>query len=241
MICQIALEVALRSSNLFPLMAFLLVAGLFVSLFILPIGYTYDETCPRCLSKGTLTCETCHGSGICPVCGGDGKIVLGGWCSACNGGGKCYTCGGLGSYTCTQCWGRGFLTHWMYTALGSTVALSIINVFVFLGLFTLAYIGSSFSLSFNEWVYQVEDMGFWFNRSFMTWLFAKHPERWVKWQTAGNSILAIYLGVILFVMFSLKQVTGDSLVIGTLFGIMIVGLFSSLFYRTYTSRIEASP
>jgi len=128
----------------------------------------------------------------------------------------------------------------MYNLIGSTIALSIINVLLFLGLFGLSYMISAFHLSFNEWVYEVKDMGFWFNPSFMTWLFAKHRKRWIKWQTVLNLILAIYLGVMFFGLISLKQITQESFVSGTLFSIAVASLFSLVFYKSYVPRLEAS-
>ena len=231
----------MRSSSFFPLIAFLFVLSILVSVFILPIGYTYDETCPTCQGKGTVTCETCHGDGKCWICGGDGIIDYmppgSQWCAACSGTGKCYTCDGKGWHTCGKCGGTGLLVHWMYTSAGATVVPSIIGIFLFLGFFVLRNFFSDFYLSFNEWIYEVEDMDFWFNPSFMTWLFAKHRKRWAKWQTGLSLILAIYLAILLFWYFSLKEITQGVFVTGTLFSIGIVSLFSVIFYKSYVSRL----
>jgi len=126
----------------------------------------------------------------------------------------------------------------MYNAVGFTAILSIINVFLFLGLFVLSYAASAFYLSFNQWVYEVEDMGFWFNPSFMTWLLAKHPKRWMKWQSGFNFILAVYFGALLFGLISLNHVTSESFALGILFGVLATLLFSILFYRSFASRAE---
>jgi hypothetical protein len=126
----------------------------------------------------------------------------------------------------------------MYNAVGFTAILSIINVFLFLGLFVLSYIVSAFYLSFNQWVYEVEDMGFWFNPSFMTWLFAKYPKRWLKWQSGSGFILAVYFGDLLFGLISLNHVTSESFALGILFGVLATLLFSILFYRSLASRAE---
>jgi len=234
----------LRASSLYLSVASLFIVSLFISLFILPIGYTYDEICPRCHGEGSVTCETCHGSGKCPFCDGTGRIWYmpesDNWCAACQGTGRCYTCGGSGSHACGECRGTGTLIHWMYTPIGSTIVLSISNVLLFLGLFLLGYVASAFYLSFNQWVYKVEDMGFWFNPSFMTWLFAKHPKRWIKWETGFNLIGAIYLGVLFFAVSSLKNITQESFVTGVIFSIAIFVLFSLIFYKTCISRLEAS-
>jgi len=154
-------------------MAFLLIVGLFVSLFILPIWYTHNGA-------------------------------------------------------------------WIFNALGSTIVISIISIFLFLGIFGLSYVIYTFDVSFNEWVYEVEDMDFWFNSSFITWLFAKHPKRWAKWQTVITLILAIYLGVFLFWAVFRGNITQESLIWGTLFSIAAVGLFSFFFYKSYVLGLEAS-
>jgi hypothetical protein len=232
----------LKSSSLLPLVAFLIILSLFALALALPIGYTYTETCPRCGGNGTVTCETCHGSGKCWICGGDGKIdymPLGSqWCAACKGTGICYTCGGSGHHACAGCGGSGLLVHWMYTSAGSTTVLSIVSVFLFLVGFSLSHIASAIHLSFNEWIYNVDDMGFWFNPSFMTWLFANHRERWARWQTCLNLIFAIYFGVLLFWLFSYENLTQDSFFTGISAAIPITFLFSLVFYKTYTSRLE---
>jgi hypothetical protein len=128
----------------------------------------------------------------------------------------------------------------MYTSAGSTTVLSILSVFLFLAGFGLSGIASAIHLSFNEWIYDVNDMGFWFNPSFMTWLFAKHRKRWARWQTCFNLIFALYLGVLLFWLFSYKNLTQDSFFSGISLAIPITFLFSLVFYKTYTSRLEAN-
>lgn len=234
----------MRPFSLFPLILFLFILGILVSMVILPIVYTYDETCPICQGKGVVTCETCHGDGKCWICDGTGKI----WympesdnlCAACQGTGICYTCGGLGSHSCGECGGAGLLIHWMFTPTGFTTVLSITGIFVFLGFFVLNGFFTAFHLSFNQWIYEVEDMGFWFNPSFMTWLFAKYRRRWAKWQTGLSLLFAIYFGDFLFWIFSLKNITQETFVIGTLFSVGIVGLFSFIFYKSYVAGIKTS-
>jgi len=126
----------------------------------------------------------------------------------------------------------------MYNAAGFTVILSVINIFLFLGLLGLDYIGSTFHLSFNEWVYDVEDMGFWFNPSFMTWLFAKDPRRWLKWQSGFGFVFAVYLGVLLFGLISLNHVTSESFFLGVSVGVLVTLLFSIVFYKAFATRFE---
>jgi len=222
--------------------ASLVFVSLFVSLFILPTGYTYDETCPRCHGGGTVTCKDCRGSGKCLVCEGTGKIwfMNDSWCAFCDGTGKCRTCEGEGRYECGECGGTGLLVHWMYNLIGATVVPSFISALLFLGLFYFSYAVSAFYLSFNEWIYQVKHMDFWFNPSFMTWLFAKHYERWVKWTTGISSIVSIYFGVLLFGLLSFRQVILETFVAGTLLSIPVVASFSILFYKAYVSKLKAS-
>ncbi len=226
----------MKLSTSFLLVTSLVFVSLFVSLFVLPIGYTYDETCPRCHSQGTVTCESCWGDGICNSCGGDGENILG-WCAFCQGTGKCRTCEGKGWYTCVECEGTGLLVHWMYNLIGATVVPSFISVLLFLGLFVFSGWVSAFYLSFNEWVYQVEDMGFWFNRSFMIWLFAKDYKRWVKWTTGGGLVVSLYFGAILFGVLSLGHIILETFLAGTFLTIPVVSLFSWLFYKSYISRL----
>ena len=121
----------------------------------------------------------------------------------------------------------------------STIVLSFISMLLFLGLFAFGYVISTVHLSFNEWIYEVENMSFLFNRSFLTWLFARHRETWVQWQTVINLILAIPSGVAVTILVS-PRITQASLFTGFLFSIPIVGLFSLLFYKLYTLRLEAS-
>lgn len=230
----------MKLSTNFPLVTSLIFVSILVSLFILPTGYTYDEICPRCKGEGTVICRDCSGSGICRWCGGDGEVFEDWWCAACQGSGKCSTCEGKGWYTCVECEGTGLLVHWMYNLIGATVAPSFISVLLFLGLFIFSSWGSAFYLSFNEWVYQVEDMGFWFNPSFMTWLFAKHRRRWAKWTTGTSSVLSIYLGALIFVILSLNQIVLETFVAGVALSIPFVSLFSWFFYKSYTSKLAES-
>ena len=220
----------------------LFVVGLLVSGFVLPVGYSYSEPCLTCQSKGTMLCQECNGSGKCWVCDGTGEIWYmpedNNWCAACSGTGVCYKCNGVGSVACGACGGSGVLTHWFFTLAGSAVVLSVVNVLLFLGLFGLSYVGSAFHLGFNQWVYGVEDMGFWFNPSFMTWLFAKHRSRWARWQTGLNFILAVYLGGLLFWAATIGKISSEFLQTGFLLGLGLVLVFALLFYKSYTSRLR---
>jgi len=233
-------ESGLKPSFSYPLLSVLLFVGLVVSAFALPVGYTFDKTCRGCNGIKTVACETCHGSGICWICDGTGKIPYmppeSSWCAACQGTGRCYTCGGAGSHSCEECGGRGILTHWMFTQAGSAIVFSIGSVLLFLIFFGLSYVVSAFYLGFNEWVYGVQDMGFWFNPSFLTWLFARHRKRWAKWQTSLNAIAAIHFGTIVLWLSSLNHITQESLVVGFLSSILVLSAFSFFFYKSWPER-----
>jgi len=155
------------------------------------------------------------------------------WCAACQGTGNCYTCEGKGWFTCGECGGTGFIVHWMYNLIGATVVPSFISVLLFLGLFIFNGWISAFYLSFNEWVYEVSYMDFWFNPSFMIWLFAKHRGRWAKWATGISLIFSVYFGALLFVLLSLKQIILETFVIGMLLSIPVAISFSIFFYKSY--------
>ena len=78
----------------------------------------------RCsICRGSGTCSNpgspynsktyCHGSGKCPICGGDGYMenrydpLHNIRCSSCHGNGRCQTC--LGTGQCKRCGGRGYV------------------------------------------------------------------------------------------------------------------------------------
>jgi hypothetical protein len=191
-------------SSFYGLAAVVLVLGLVFSAFLVPMVYTWSEVCSACGGDGVHSCRTCHGSGVCWVCEGTGRVWYmpgDGWCAACSGTGRCYTCGGTGVQTCETCYGRGSIGYWMFNVFGSSVVLSILDVFIFLGLFVVDFIFNEFYLGFNTWVYEVKDMGFWFNRSFWVWLFATDRKRWVKWVSGFGAFGAVYVGALTFWLF----------------------------------------
>ena len=231
-------------SRFYGVAAVLLVFGLVVSVFVVPIAYTWSEVCSRCGGNGVHTCQQCGGSGVCWVCGGDGRVLdipEGWWCAACQGTGKCGDCGGDGVVTCATCSGSGSVGHWMYNFFGSSVILSVFDVFLFLGFFVADFFFTAFYLGFNEWVYKVDDMGFWFNRSFHIWLFAKDRNRWAKWSSGFSGFGAVYFGVLLFWSLSLRNIAGDVLAGGFLISAFVTSLFAWLFYRYYTSGKSRIP
>lgn len=224
--------------------AVLLVFGLVATVFVVPTTYSWSEVCSTCGGNGVHSCRECGGSGVCWVCGGDGIVFSlpeGWWCAACQGTGKCYDCGGTGVQTCEKCYGSGSVWHWVYNLFGSSVVLSVLDVFLFVGVFVLNYIVDEFYLGFNEWVYRVEDMGFWFNRSFLIWLFAKDRKRWVKWSSGVSAFVAVYIGTMLFGLFSVSNITGDVLAGGVLVSVFATGFFAWLFYKYYTSGTSRAP
>jgi hypothetical protein len=135
---------------------------------------------------------------------------------------------------------QGVLERWNYNLTGAAVVLSLIDLVVFLGLFGFSYAVTAFRLSNNDWVHDVEDMDFWFNPMFDTWLFAKDRKRWAKWTVGGTAIVTLFLGPWLFFLFSYKSVTLDTFFAGVLVTIPVTLLFSFVFYKTYTSGIQAT-
>lgn len=161
------------------------------------------------------------------------------WCAACQGTGKCYRCGGKGWHLCEECGGTGFLVHWMYTLAGATIVSSILNILLFLGIFYIAYIVTELRLSFNKWIYKVENMNFWFNPSFWTWLYAKHRKKWIKWGTVINLITSSLTGAFIFCIISINKITQTIFATGTLLGAAILSVFSLLFYKICTLKLES--
>ena len=86
-------------------------------------GYNNTQSGQRCnLCGGVGTCSNpgsqynsrtyCHGSGKCPICGGDGLMIntynnTKQVCSSCRGNGRCQNCNGTGK--CKKCGGTGRL------------------------------------------------------------------------------------------------------------------------------------
>ena len=86
-------------------------------------GYSNTPSGQRCnLCAGTGSCSNpsspynsrtyCHGSGKCPICGGDGLMIntynnTKQVCSSCRGNGRCQNCNGTGK--CKKCGGTGRL------------------------------------------------------------------------------------------------------------------------------------
>jgi len=55
----------------------------------------------------------------------------------------------------------------------------------------------SFYLEHNPWVRDVEEMKYWFNPMYFTWLYYKHPKRWIKWTATFSFISAIIIVAII--------------------------------------------
>lgn len=218
--------------------AVLLVFGLLAPLLVVPPVRTWSEVCSTCGGAGVHSCPECGGSGVCVFCGGDGRIFStpeDWWCAACQGSGRCGECGGDGVWTCETCSGLGSVEHWTYNVFGSSVILSVFDAFLFVGVFVLSYWYDEFYLGFNKWVYEVEDMDFWFNRSFSIWLFAKDRMRWAKWISGSSAFSAVFLGAFIFFLFSLGNIAGDVFAGGFLVSIFFTVIFAWLFYKYYTS------
>lgn len=125
----------------------------------------------------------------------------------------------------------------MYTVAGAAIVTSLISIVLFLAFFGLSYFSFSLQSSFNEWLYEVEDMTFWFNRSFMTWLFIKHPERWAKWQTGVTLLIADWFDIPVFWFVSSRLVFFETAVLGVAASIPITVIFSYTFYKSFVSKI----
>lgn len=128
-----------------------------------------------------------HDAITCPDCGGKGEVWemwydfdVGTWVQ--------------GYRTCSKCDGTGLF--WIYTVSHSTFLVSFLSILVFLGLFAFEHFRVSLWLDRNPWVRDVEDMNFWFNPMYFTWLFYKDRRRWVKWNIAGSLVGAIVLVVV---------------------------------------------
>ena len=211
--------------------------------FFAPLStYSYTTVCPTCNGQKIITCPTCHGSGICWVCGGTGRISYmppgDDWCAACQGTGKCYTCGGAGNYTCPQCGGVGYLTLSHYTLVGSTTGISILNILVVVVAVFLALGVAEFYLSFNDWVYDVEQMDMWFNPSFGMWCYAKDRKRWLKYQVVGGALVAPLVGTMFFSILAVHQFAWDVLLLGGFLSIFVTSVFAFVFYKAYAARLE---
>lgn len=112
---------------------------------------------------------------------------------------------------------------------------------MFVGFFVAEGFFTAFYLSYNEWVYEVNNMGFWFNSSFLIWLFAKDRNRWAKWSSGFSGFGAVYFGVLIFWSLSPRNIASDVLAGGFLVSVFVTSLFAWLFYRYYTSGNERVP
>jgi hypothetical protein len=128
--------------------------------------------------------------------------------------------------------------RWMYTPVGATITLSIMVVFTFLGVFTLAIIVHKITLFFNEWIYSVKKMIFGSNPQFTTWLYANDRKRWAEWTVICILPFSFFPSILLFRLISLGQITEETFAISTFGSIVIASLFSLIFYKAYTSRLE---
>lgn len=126
----------------------------------------------------------------------------------------------------------------------STFLVSFFSILVFFGLFGLEYFRDSVWLDRNPWVRDVEEMNFWFNPMYFTWLFYKDRKRWVKWTVAlsfvGAIVLVVVFGSILFgfsgssylIMRMTPEVFWKGCIFGSAFATLLVaGLYPILWSR----------
>lgn len=126
----------------------------------------------------------------------------------------------------------------LFNLLGFALGASVLSVFLFIGIFYFNYVLSGFYLDFNQWVYEVEDMGFWFNRSFWIWLFAKNRKRWIRLNIIIDALFSPFFGV--FVLWALytEYVTISSILLGFAFSLAITCVFAFVFYKAQTTKLS---
>lgn len=137
---------------------------------------------------GVILTYGIHGAITCPYCEGKGEVWekwydfdVGTWVQ--------------GYRTCRKCGGTGLFS--MSTVSQSTFLVSFFSILGSLGLFAFEHFRVSLWLDRNPWVRDVEEMKFWFNPMYFTWLFYKDRKKWVKWNIAGSLAGAIVLVVVL--------------------------------------------
>ena len=128
----------------------------------------------------------------------------------------------------------------MFNFTGAMVYTSLTSIFLFLASFGFAVYLTSLYLSFNEWIHQVEHMGFLFNPSFMTWLFAKNRERWGKWTTCYCYLGSISLGPPLFLAIAAGKIPATLFDATIISSIVILSIFAYLFYLSYKTKLRTS-
>lgn len=136
------------------------------------VGFTYNVACPKCEGTGEGEWHMIY----------DFETELWKYVQR-----SCSACGGSGQI-------------WMPTSMSFALIFFMGFSLTFLGIFGLDYFIQSWRLEWNPWVKDVEEMGFWFNPMFWTWLFYHDRGKWVKWNTIGGSAGVIFLVSILAIM-----------------------------------------
>ena len=147
---------------------------------------------------------------------------------------------GLWSYVqrpCSACGGSGQI--WMSSSISFALMFFVGFILTFLGIFGLDYFIQSWRLEWNPWVKDVEEMGFWFNPMFWTWLFYHDRDKWAKWNTIGISACAIFLVSIFAAMLafgpSLVPTPPEYFWTGWVVATMLMVFFAITWYLRYKS------
>jgi hypothetical protein len=147
--------------------------GLAVFLFIEVIGFAFPYA-------GDFTC---------PECGGKGQIYNQGIPDL-----------GIAGYwtICPKCGGTGRI--WVYSKQYAAAVASLLSSLCFIGLFTLEYAFDAFRAGMNEYVDDVEHMGWLFNPMYSAWLLRKDKLKWTQLYTAISAAAGLIFGVLLTVI-----------------------------------------
>lgn len=127
---------------------------------------------------------------------------------------------------------------WNFNMLGFTLASAILSIFMFVFIWYGNYAMHVFYVAFNEWVYDVENMSFWFNRSFWVWLFAKNRKRWIKLNIISIIFLGPFMANFLFGAFTWWYVTVSFLAVGYAFSQALTFVFAFIFYKAQLIKLE---
>lgn len=125
----------------------------------------------------------------------------------------------------------GFADAKGYKPSGVALIFSIVfPCILFPGIF-LEYLVQEWRVSMNPWVRDVEEMHFWFNPSFLTWLYSHDKRRYMKWAIGGGLFAAFVFGTIFVGAFTLYWVTFETFMIGFLVGATFTTILGFTFYR----------
>ena len=121
----------------------------------------------------------------------------------------------------------------VYGPLGVALAFSIVfPLILFFGLWLDGMI-HEWRISLNPWVENVEEMGFWFNPMFFTWLYFHNKRRYMKW-TIGFSLPFVFIfGAVVVGLLTLQTVTLEAFITGFMIGATFTTLLGIAYYQNY--------